>query len=113
MQPQQLTIDPHSAREPFMSEKAALTVRNNPSAHRFEATVDGQVCHCDYQMHGNVMAMMHTEVPESLGGRGIAGQLVEAAIRHARENNLRIAPYCGYVRSYVKRHPEVHDVIEE
>ncbi len=92
-------------------QNAAVDVRHNPAEHRFEATVDGLLCHCDYRVQGNVMAMNHTEVPQALAGRGIAGRLVEAAIRHARDNAMRIAPRCAYVRDYVKRHPEVQDLL--
>jgi predicted GNAT family acetyltransferase len=92
-------------------DKTTVDVRHNPGANRFETTVDGLLCHCDYEMRGKVMAMTHTEVPAALGGRGIAGQLVEAAVRYARENGIKIAPYCPFVRGYVKRHPEFDDVL--
>ncbi len=90
---------------------AAVAVRHNAAASRFEADVAGHLCHADYRLNGDVMAMTHTEVPSALAGRGIAAQLVRAAIQHAREGGLKVAPHCSYVRAYVKRHPEVHDVL--
>ncbi len=92
-------------------EPKDIAVRHNTAAGRFEADVDGHLCHADYHMTGDVMAMSHTEVPSALAGRGIAAQLVRAAVAHARAHGLRIAPHCSYVRRYVQRHPEVQDVV--
>jgi predicted GNAT family acetyltransferase len=52
------------------------------------------------------MRMHHTEVPAALAGRGIAGALVQAAFAHADAHGLRVEPWCSYVRTYMKRHPE-------
>ena len=62
-------------------------------------------------MHGDVMGIVHTEVPMAAEGRGIAGQVVRAALAHAREQGLRVAPMCSYVRAYMQRHPETHDLL--
>jgi predicted GNAT family acetyltransferase len=52
----------------------------------------------------------HTLVPEAIGGRGVAGRLVEAMVADARENGFRIGPVCSYVAVAFKRHPEWADV---
>lgn len=86
-------------------------VRHNPEAHRFEAFVEGELCRANYRLMGDVLAMNHTEVPQSLQGRGIACALVRYAVEFARANGMRIAPHCSYVRGYFQRHPEAHDVL--
>lgn len=53
-----------------------------------------------------MLQLHHTEVPVALEGRGIAGKLVAAALGYAKREGLAVAPYCSYVRSYMKRHPE-------
>jgi len=88
-----------------------LDVRHNPSAGSFEADVEGGVARADYRMQGNVMRLVHTEVPMSAEGRGVAGQLVRAALDHARQQGLQVAPMCSYVRAYMQRHPETHDLL--
>lgn len=60
---------------------------------------------------GNVMAIHHTEVPRALEGRGIAALLVRTAVEYARSHGMRVAPHCSYVRTYLRRHPEMHDVL--
>lgn len=72
----------------------------------FEATVEGQRCVAEYQRQGQVVRMTHTVVPPALEGRGIAGQLVQAALQWAQAEGLKVDPQCSYVRQYFKRHPE-------
>jgi predicted GNAT family acetyltransferase len=50
-------------------------------------------------------------VPLALEGRGIAGQIVRAALAHAEANGLAVEPWCGYVRAYMKRHPETQRLL--
>jgi hypothetical protein len=90
---------------------APIEIVHNTDAHRFEARVDGGLARCDYRRIGNVLQVHHTEVPVALEGRGIAGQLVAAALQYAKANGLRVAPYCSYVRSYMRRHPETQPLL--
>ncbi len=90
-----------------------LTIVHNPDQHRFEATLGAEVAHADYKLVHGVIRMTHTEVPREFEGRGIAGALVRAAISYAREHRLRLAPYCPYVVSYMRRHPDTHDLLPD
>ena len=90
---------------------AALEVRHNLAARRFEATVDRLLCRCDYRMHGSTMMLVHTEVPPQLEGRGFASILVRAAFDYARENGLEVLPVCSYVGAWARRHPEVQPLL--
>ena len=85
-----------------------MSVHHNIAAQRFEREVDGLMCVADYRLSPSVMHITHTEVPPALAGRGIAAELVTAALAYARESNLKIDPVCSYVRSFMQRHPETH-----
>jgi uncharacterized protein len=89
----------------------ALTIEHLPEQGRFQAVVDGRPCVADYRLIGGVMQMTHTEVHPSLEGRGIAAELVAAALQYARANGLKVAPLCGFVRTYMRRHPRTHDLL--
>ena len=89
----------------------SLEIVHNTAANRFEVTIDDALARCDYRRVGNVLQLHHTEVPSALEGRGIAGKLVAAALEFARTENLRVAPYCSYVRSYMRRHPETQPLL--
>ena len=95
-----------------MQPTASLNIIHNAERRRFEAGLDGgDIAHADYRMDGDVMRLVHTEVPVAHEGKGIAGALVRAAIAYAREHQLRVQPGCSYVRSYMQRHPETHDLL--
>ena len=90
------------------AQRPAIEVRHNAAASRFEAEIDGQLCRADYHLIDGVMRINHTAVPRALEGRGIAGILVRAAFAFAEANGLMVEPWCSYVRTYMKRHPETH-----
>ena len=52
----------------------------------------------------------HTVVPPAIGGRGIAGLLVERLIADAREQGFRIVPQCSYVEAKFDKNPEWADL---
>ncbi|HUA81715.1 MAG TPA: GNAT family N-acetyltransferase [Dyella sp.] len=88
----------------------ALDIRHIAAAHRFEITVDGFVCELDYTLQGQVMSVTHTGVPEEVGGRGIAGELVRTAMEVARSQGWKVVPACSYARAWMERHPEFADL---
>lgn len=57
------------------------------------------------------MVINHTGVPSEFEGRGIALQLVKAAIGDAREQGFKITPVCPYVVVQFRRHPEWADLL--
>ncbi len=87
-----------------------LDIRHDAEASCFECHVDGLRCVIDYRLLGGVMHIDHTEVPPALEGRGIAAAMVRFALAHAREQALKVNPLCSYVRIYMQRHPETHDL---
>jgi predicted GNAT family acetyltransferase len=90
---------------------SSLDVRHNAAAARFEAIVEGQLCVANYHLVDGVMRIHHTAVPRALTGRGIAAQLVQAALAYAAANDLEVEPWCSYVRTYMKRHAEAQALL--
>ena len=91
---------------------ATPAVVHNRAASRFEAEIDGRLAVCHYHRHDDVLDLTHTEVPPAAQGRGIAAVLVQATLDWARHEGLRVRPRCSYVASYMRRHPETHDLLE-
>jgi hypothetical protein len=83
-----------------------VAVTHNESRQRFEATVEGHLCECDYQLRGDVMWMTHTGVPTAVGGRGVAAELVRVALTWAEAKGFKVVPSCSYVDVYMRRHPQ-------
>jgi uncharacterized protein len=55
----------------------------------------------DYRMSGNRMIITHTEVPDTLRGKGIAEQLVTFAVKYARKEGLEVVAECEYVNRFL------------
>lgn len=89
-----------------------VDVRDDRGASRFEAEVDGGLAVLDYRREDGRLILDHTEVPERLEGRGIGGALARAALDAARSEGLRVTIHCAFVRSWLRRHPEYHDLLE-
>ncbi|MFL5753080.1 MAG: GNAT family N-acetyltransferase [Bacteroidia bacterium] len=53
----------------------------------------------------------HTEVADSLRGKGLAKQMIVKAINFAREKGIRIVPLCPFVKSVIDKTPEYQDVL--
>jgi uncharacterized protein len=88
-----------------------VEIQHNAAASRFEATVEGQLCVCQYRVFGKTMMLTHTGVPQLLRGRGIAALMVQAALDHARARQLKVRPDCSYAEVYMQRHPETLDLL--
>lgn len=89
----------------------AITVQHNAAAHRYEAVVDGHRSVCEYAMADGRMVFTHTLVPPELRGRGIAEQLVRAALADARAAGHKVVPACSYVAKFIERHKEFADLV--
>ena len=83
-----------------------IPIRHVPEQSRFEATVEGHRCRADYRLADGVMVLTHTEVAPEIEGRGIAGELIQAALDHAQAHGLKVRPQCSYARHYLQQHPE-------
>jgi len=80
------------------------TIRHDPSARQFVADVESNRAHLDYTLADGVMTIAHTHVPSAIGGRGIAGELMAAALDAARTAGWRVVPACSYAKAYMARH---------
>jgi len=87
-----------------MTESPVVT--DNADASRFEVTIDGQVAELVYRRRASRLVLVHTGVPDALGGHGLGGLLVSAAVDRAAAQGLTVVPLCSFARSWLERHPE-------
>ena len=83
----------------------SVIVTDNAEQSRFEVDADGEMAELKYRLRAGRLVLIHTEVPDSLGGRGLGGQLVLGAIGKASHEGLTIVPLCPFARGWLKRHP--------
>ncbi|TKW04415.1 hypothetical protein SEVIR_7G107850v4 [Setaria viridis] len=78
---------------------------------RFE-TPDGEAF-LEYRLPSPaVMDMVHTYVPRSKRGQGLAARLCDAAFAHARGRGMRVVPTCSYISdTYLPRNPALEELV--
>ncbi|GAA4790259.1 hypothetical protein GCM10023200_26440 [Actinomycetospora chlora] len=73
---------------------------------------DTEAGHIDmHRRHGtanapDALVVVHTEVDDAYGGRGLAGRLVQAVFDAARAAGLPVVPRCPYARHWLGSHPD-------
>jgi predicted GNAT family acetyltransferase len=92
----------------------AAQVRDNPEEHRFEITSDGELAgFVVYRRRPTLIAFIHPEIDERFEGQGLGSELAAAALDSARADGLAVLPFCPFINSYIKRHPEYLDLVPE
>ena len=92
---------------------AEVTVRDNAEKHRFEADLGDAVAFAEYIVSPTQIIFSHTEVPPAHEGKGIGSIQINAGLASARTRGLRVIPTCPFFASYMKRHPETHDLLDD
>jgi uncharacterized protein len=82
------------------------SVIDNTKEERFEVSIDGVLAGLTYRRRGDRLILVHTGVPDALGGRGVGGLLVQAAVAKATAEGLTVVPLCPFARSWLERHPD-------
>jgi len=67
---------------------------------------EGYTAYVEYELKDGALNILHTVVPEPLGGQGIASQLVESVYNYALENGLKPAATCTYAMAWLQKHPQ-------
>ncbi len=86
-------------------------VIDNEADKRFELTIDDLTVFANYNRHGAVVHLMYVEAPIALRGTGAAGTLMEGIVNLARAQQVKLKPVCGYAAAWLKRHPDMKDVV--
>ena len=87
------------------------TVRHNPAEQRFERGSEDALAVAEYQREGNRVIFTHTFVPPEMRTQGLAASLARTALDWARAEKLKVVAECSYIASFIKRHPEYHDLL--
>lgn len=86
---------------------ASVTVRHEPDQNRFVADVAGGTAELAYMRpRPELVAFVHTEVPEEAEGAGVGSALTKAGLAWAEAEGAKVLAYCPFVAAYVQRHPE-------
>jgi uncharacterized protein len=79
---------------------------------RYEVHLDGAtVAIADYVKGPGTVSFTHTETFDGHKGQGLAGRMIDRALRDAQSENLEVVPFCSFVSDYIASHEEFRDLV--
>lgn len=91
-----------------------MEVINNKKNFQFEITDEsGEIATLQYRWLKGNMVLMHTYVPGSLRGKGLANDLARFALENVRQNNIKAIVYCPFVKHFISRHQEYEILVSK
>jgi predicted GNAT family acetyltransferase len=91
---------------------AAAEIVDDKEQSRYEAHLGGEtVAIADYVKQPGIVSFTHTETFDGHKGQGIAGRLIDRALRDARAEALEVVPFCWFVAKYIGGHREYLDLV--
>jgi len=88
-----------------------LHVQHDCAAQEFSAELSGCRSILQYRYANGVMTIVHTKVPGAVRGRGVAAQLMRAALTVAREKGWKVNPACSYALAFMRRETQYADLL--
>ena len=88
-------------------DRSDIEIVDSPTERRYEARVVGSgdvAGFTEYELDGDRIRFLHTEVDPALEGRGIGSRLASGALAAARARSLRVIAKCPFIASYIRRH---------
>ncbi|MGH3282117.1 MAG: GNAT family N-acetyltransferase [Trebonia sp.] len=92
----------------------APVVTDDPSASRYELHVGAELAgFVEYKLrqNGTVISLVHTEIRDAFQGKGMATHLARFSLDDARRRGLAVLPFCPYIASWIKKHPDYADLV--
>lgn len=87
-------------------------VRHDEEQQRYVLEINGQLLgFAQYHEEGDRQIFTHTEIDDSLSGKGMGSMLVRESLDDARQRGKRIVPVCEFIGAYVKKHPDWNDLL--
>jgi hypothetical protein len=79
---------------------------------RYEVHLDGEtVAIADYVKQPGIVSFTHTETFDGHKDQGLAGRMIDRALREAQAEGLEVVPFCSFVAAYIGDHAEFLDLV--
>lgn len=89
-----------------------MEIQHDRTHTKFYIVVEGSEAHLLYKRGPeNSYNLTHTLVPPPARGKGIAEELVKAALQVAKKENVKIIATCSYVAKWFEKHPEEKSIL--
>ena len=92
---------------------AEYKIVHNEKLMHFEIHDGDEIAFLEYRFYKKDIAFMHTEVPKSMEGKGVASALAAYGFKFAKEHQKQVMVYCPFVAAYLKRHLELKEQLDK
>ena len=89
-----------------------VRLRDNPDKSRFEFDLEGQLGIVEYILAKVRIYLTHSEVPESLGGKGYGSLITKLTLEHVKASGLKLVSKCPFITSYIKKHAQWQEIVD-
>lgn len=96
-----------------MSERANVTVVDNPGKGRYEALNEAGVVagFAVYKRRDGHIVFTHTEVDDAFEGHGVGSTLAREVLDRARQAGEPVVVQCPFIKDFIELHPEYQDLL--
>ena len=93
---------------------AEVEIVDDKEQSRYEAHLGGEtVAIAEYVKQPGIVSFTHTETFAGHKGKGLAGRMIDRALRDAQAEELEVIPFCSFVSDYIAQHEEFRDLVPE
>ncbi len=98
----------------MVDSAAPPSVTDVADQHRFEVRLDGELAgFAVYHRRGGRIYLVHTEIDPAFEGKGLGSALAKGVLDAERAAGEPVVPLCPFMRSYIDRHPDYADVVDQ
>lgn len=91
----------------------APSVARNDEKSRYEIQIGDTVAgFAAFRQNPGRVAFTHTVIEPEFGGRGLGSILVRDALTDVSARGETIVPFCPFVQSWLKRHPDFEGSVD-
>lgn len=89
-----------------------ITITNNPTAHRYEASIGGELAgYCEYNLLSEAIMFTHTEVLPAFEGKGVGSAIAKHVLDEARAQGKHVIPVCQFIAGWIRKHRDYADLV--
>ena len=80
-----------------------MQVEHQPAQHRFIVSLAAGQARLEYSLQETWVNIVHTWVPESLRGQGVADALMQACMHWCEQQHYQLVATCSYAVRWLER----------
>lgn len=86
-------------------------IKENKENRRYEAKIKDVIAFVEYEKEDGITFLLHTEVPETLGGQGVGSKMIRQVLLKIKAENSKVKIQCPFIQEYVDKHPEWRGIV--